>query len=129
MVGHGGLAPGTLVRVEANRFGCLDIPSPRTTRVVGMERCGHSRAELNHIRRPAEWGSCRYTSLQPDRARTSRRVFQATDLSVAESVVDEREQLSRRGDPADIAAPPLSDPPIGVSDGGAAVVARHRLDR
>jgi len=63
VVGHGGLAPGTLVRVEANRFGCLDIPSPRTTGVVGMERCGHSRAGLNHMRRPATWGSCRYCEL------------------------------------------------------------------
>ena len=55
-MGHGGLAPGTLVRVEAVRFGCLDIPSPRTTGVVGMERFGHSRAELNHISRPAKVG-------------------------------------------------------------------------
>jgi hypothetical protein len=28
------------VRVETNRFGCLVIPSPRTTGVVGMERSG-----------------------------------------------------------------------------------------
>jgi len=32
VVGHEGLAPGTLVRVEAVRFGCLVIPSPRTIR-------------------------------------------------------------------------------------------------
>ena len=126
VVGHGGLAPGTLVWVEADRFGCLDIPSPRTTRVVGMERSGHSRAGLNHISRR---GSCRYTSSQPDGARTSRHVVEATDLSVAEPVVDEREQLAGGSDPTDVAAAPFRHPPVGVPDGWAAVVAGDRLDR
>lgn len=39
----GAFAPGTLVWVEANRVGCLGIPSPRTTTGGGMERSGHSR--------------------------------------------------------------------------------------
>jgi hypothetical protein len=43
VVGHGGLAPDTLVRVEANRVGCLGIPSSRTMAGGGMERSGHSR--------------------------------------------------------------------------------------
>ena len=115
--------------MEAVRFGCLDIPSPRTTGVVGMERSGHSRAELNHIPRPAEWGSCRYTSLHPDRVRTSRCVLQATDLSVTEPLVDQREQLAGRSDPADVASPAFSDSLVGVADRGATVVAGHRFDR
>ena len=130
MVGHGGLAPGTLVRVEANRFGCLDIPSPRTTGVVGMERCGHSRAELNHIRRPATWGSCRYCELAACRARTSRHLaLEATDLSVTEPVVDEGEQLAGRGDSTDVAAETFGDAPVGGPDGCATVVAGHGFDR
>lgn len=65
VVGLVGLAPGTLVSVEAVRFGCVDLLSPRTTVAVGMERFGHRRAELNRLIQPAGWGSCRYTSLQP----------------------------------------------------------------
>ena len=135
VVGHGGLAPGTLERVEAVRSGCLDIPSPRTSGVVGMERSGHSWAELNHLPRPAGWGSCRSTSLQPCRARTSRHLLpgiagmEAADLVISQPVVDESEQLAGRSHPADVAAPAFSHSPIRDPDRGATVVAGHRFDR
>ena len=61
--------------------------------------------------------------------RVSSRLGQATDVSVAQAVVDEGEKLACRGDPADGTASVLGDTVMERGDGGGATLAAHGLDR
>ena len=75
-------------------------------------------------------GSADSTSSQSDRARTvSRRVSEASDLSVTKPVVDEREKLSCCCYPADVAATAFRHPLVEVTDLGASVVSGDCFDR
>ena len=77
---------------------------------VSMKPCGHDHDELNHLSRPHHLvGSCRSRAASWP-CPTSRRVGgEATDLAVAQAVVDEREEMTRRGDTSDVAAPAGTD--------------------
>jgi hypothetical protein len=53
---------------------------------------------------------------------------EATDFAVAQAVVDEGEDSAGGGDPADVAAATLGDPPVVGLNLAAAVILGHRLD-
>ena len=66
------------------------------------------------------------TGLRP--SRYSPRLGQATDLAVAQAVVDEDEKFPRRGHAADLGAPAIADVAVVASDGRIGALVRHGLD-
>ncbi len=66
------------------------------------------------------------TGLRP--IRVSSRRGQATDLAVAQAVVDEDEKFARGGHPADAFAPALAHVLVVAADGRIPALAGHRLD-
>src|SRR6266545_803564 len=90
------------------------IPSPPTG--GGMECCGRSQAGSIRYARPRH--QRRGSDLRRPRVlaasrRCSRRAGQATDVPVAEPVVDQGEQLAGGGDLADVRAAVLADAGAG----------------
>src|SRR6266699_47573 len=76
-------------------------------------------------------GSCRSSSSHHGRVRVSRGRLgwrEATDLTVAQAVVDERENLARDRDAGLVAPATLRDPLILAGEDLAAVVAADPLD-
>src|SRR6266496_4691664 len=92
---------------------------PFATGEGGMECCGRSQAGsiryLDHA--TGRWGSDqpRPRVLAASR-RYSRRSGQATDVPVAQPVVDQGEQLARGGDLADVRAAVLADAGPSMAD-------------
>ena len=66
------------------------------------------------------------TGLRP--SRFSPRLRQATDLAVAQAVVDEDEKFARRRHAADLGAPAIAHVAVVASDGRIGALAGHRLD-
>ncbi len=90
------------------------IPSPPTG--GGMECCGRSQAGSIRYARPRH--QRRGSDLRRPRVlaasrRCSRRAGQATDVPVAEPVVDQGEQFAGGGDLADVRAAVLADAGAG----------------
>ena len=65
------------------------------------------------------------TGLRP--SRFSPRLRQATDLAVAQAVVDEDEKFARRRHAADLGAPALPDVAVVASDGRVGALSDHAL--
>ena len=97
----------------------------------GME--GFGRSQTGSIKRattPPQGGGHEKVRLASGCAgRVSSRLGQATDVSVAQAVVDEGPKLACRGDPADGTASVLGDTVMERGDGGGATLAAHGLDR
>src|SRR5438270_10553036 len=96
----------------------------------GMGWCGRSQAGASSKATSPGWGSCRTANSRDGCVRAvSPGVGQATDLSVAQAVVDEGEEFAGGGDPADVAVvAPLGDPVRRRLEEGSAPVAADRLD-
>ena len=96
---------------------------------------GEHEAVRSRPRRAQSWdsttpagGSCRSRAASWP-CPTSRRVGgEAADLAVAQAVVDEREEMTRRGDAPDVAAPPGADPGFHRGDLRVAHGTRDGLD-
>jgi len=61
-------------------------------------------------------------------SRFSPRLCEATDLAVAQAVVDEDEKFAGRCDTPDVGAPSLAHVVVVAPDGRIAVLTDHRLD-
>lgn len=66
------------------------------------------------------------TGLRP--SRFSPRLRQATDLAVAQAVVDEDEKFAGRGHAADLSAPAFAHVAVVASDGRVGALSDHALD-
>jgi hypothetical protein len=72
---------------------------------VIMKPCGHDHGELNHVGRPHRVVGHADTRAASWPCLTSRCVVgEAMDLAVAQPVVDEREEMTRRRDASEVAA-------------------------
>ena len=116
-------------------FGCLGIPSPRTT-VGWWAWSGTATAGLDSITfiDPHQWwGQPIVASSQPGRVRTSRCfllvVVEAADLVVAEPVKHEGEEFAGCCHFGDVVAASLGNAVEAVPDRGAAVIAGHGFHR
>lgn len=98
---------------------------------VIMKPCGHDRGELNSLSRAHRRVGQADMRAASWPCPTSRCVSgsEATDLAVAQAVVDEREEMTRRGDASDIAAPPRPDTRFDRSDLWVAHGDRDGFDR
>ena len=93
---------------------------------------GHGQVGLNQFfDRNVVRGSCRSSSSQPGRVRVSRccGLREASDLSVAQAVVDEREDLAGQRDACLVSAATLGELVIVDGEVRAAVVAADALDQ
>ena len=95
---------------------------------VATARVGSiSRTSATRVR-----GSCRSSSSHPGRVRASRGRLdrrEAADLTVAEAVVDERENLARQRDAGLVAAAPLRELVLLGVEVWSAVVAADPFDQ
>ena len=127
-----GPAPCPEVGGRRTGFGCLGIPSPRTT-VGWWAWSGTATAGLDSVTcidPHQRWGQPISASSQPGRVRTSRRLLvEAADLVVSQPVEDQGEELTGRRHPGDVAAPPVGDAVEAVPDRGATVIAGHGFHR
>ena len=87
---------------------------------VGSIKTAVSPLSGNHDTRRAR------TGLRP--SRFSPRLRQATDLAVAQAVVDEDEKFARRRHAADLGAPAVTHIVVVASDGRIGSLVRHGLD-
>ena len=96
---------------------------------VIMKPCGHDHGELNQMSRPHRSVGHAETRVASWPCPTSRGVVgEATDLTVAQAVVDEREQMTRRGDASDVAASASADTGLDRGDLRIAHGTRDGLD-
>lgn len=130
-----GLAPGPVVGGRRTGFGCLGIPSPRTTTgwwawsstaTAGLD-------SITFIDPHHQVGSADpVASSQPGRVRTSRHLHhvvvfgvEAADLMVTQPVEDQGEEFAGCCHLGDVVASSVGDAVEAVPDRGAAVIAGH----
>ena len=127
-----GPAPCPRVGGRRTGFGCLGIPSPRTT-VGWWAWSGTATAGLDSITcidPHHRWGQPILASSQPGRVRTSRRLLvEAADLVVSQPVVDQDQQFAGGRHLGDVVTAPVGDAVEAVPDRDATVIAGHGFHR
>ncbi len=109
---------------------CLGIHPPRTMWWRGAVRPQQQLGSITCVDPHHRVGSCRYRGARSRcRVRTSRRRFQAADLTVTYPVEHQGEELAGGGDPSDVGATTFSDPLVAVPNRSPAPPPHHGFDR